>query len=172
MSELAQKYNDYIAPEAIVWINNEKLSKHNIYFSDLKVDMTLDGADIFSFSILDAIDLEFEVKNADLFSSGDMVEIHIGYADSSQSKKTLPILFKGIITSIKWSFSEGNYMDIVIEGKDYSFFLMKHKSSSDSKKSTWDETTDSDVAKNIIEKTYGDIFSSVKTIKNIMIMSF
>jgi len=162
MSDLAKKYNDYMAPEAIVWINDEKLSKHNIFFSDLKVDMTLDGADIFSFSILDAIDLEFDMKHSELFNFGDKVEIHIGYADSAQAKRSLPILFKGIITSVNWSFSENNYMDIIIEGKDYSFLLMKHKSSSEGDRLTWDTTTDSEIVANIIDKTYGDMLSNVK----------
>ncbi len=162
MSKLAQQYNQYLAPEAIVWINDEKLSKRNIFFNDLKVDMALDRADIFSFSIYDAINLEFELKNADLFKVGNTVEIHIGYADNTEEKANLPILFKGIISAITWSFSEENYLDIVVEGKDYSFLLMKHKSSDEGKQLTWNDTKDSDIVKKILTSTYSNIFSSAK----------
>lgn len=162
MSKLAQQYNQYLAPEAIVWINDEKLSKRNIFFNDLKVDMALDGTDIFSFSIYDAINLEFELKNADLFKVGNRVEIHIGYADNTEEKANLPILFEGVISAITWSFSEDNYLDIVVEGKDYSFLLMKHKSSAEGKQLTWNDTKDSDIVEKILNTTYSNIFSSSK----------
>lgn len=161
MSSLSKKYNDYIAPEAIVWINGEKLSKHSIFFSDLRVDMAIDRADIFSFSIVDAINMEFELKNSELFEFGNTVEIHIGYADNTQSKSTLPILFKGVITSVRWNFSENNYMDITVEGKDFSFLLMKHKSSDNGKQLTWNKMKDSEIVNKIINSTYGDLFSEI-----------
>jgi len=161
VSSLSKQYNDYIAPEAIIWINEEKLSKHGIFFSDLKVDMTTDGSDIFSFSIVDAINMEFELKNSELFEFGNTVEIHIGYADNTQSKSTLPILFKGVITSVRWNFSENNYMDITVEGKDFSFLLMKHKSSDNGKQLTWNEMKDSEIVNKIIDTSYGSLFSEI-----------
>lgn len=167
MSELAKKYNNYLAPEAVIWINGEKLSKRNVFFSDLKVDMLLDGADTFSFTVSDAIDFEFEPKHADLFSFGDTVEIHIGYADSTLGKSMLPILFKGIITAINWNFSEDNYMDISIEGKDYSFLMMKHKYSRNDdagggNEPAWNDKTESEAVSEIINSVYKNIFSTVE----------
>lgn len=167
MSELAKKYNNYLAPEAIIWINGEKLSKNNVFFSDLKIDMLLDGADTFSFTVSDAIDFEFEPKQANLFSFGDTVEIHIGYADNTQGKSSLPILFKGIITAINWNFSEDNYMDISVEGKDYSFLLMKHKYSRNDdlgggNEPAWNDKKESEAVAEIINSIYKNIFSTVK----------
>lgn len=166
MSELAQKYNNYLAPEAIVWINGQKLSKSGVFFSDLKIDMILDGADTFSFSVCDAIDFEFEPRELELFSFGDKVEIHIGYADNTQSEKPFSTIFKGIITSINWSFNENNYLEISVEGKDYSFLLMKHKYSSGDtdggNEPSWSEVTHSKVVEQVLNSTYNNLFSSVQ----------
>jgi len=66
MSDLAKKYKNYIAPEAVVWVNGKKLSQSGLIFSDLKVDMVIDGADTFSFTLTDAFDLqEMKPKNID-----------------------------------------------------------------------------------------------------------
>ncbi len=161
MSKLLQKYNHYLAPEAVVKINGEKLSQYHLFFNDLKIDMTIDGTDIFSFTLSDAINLEFEPQHPELFNSGNEVEIYIGYANNANSKTPLPLLFKGIITAINWNFSENNYLDITVEGKDYSFLLMKHKSSDNGKQLNWDNISHSDIVEKII-KTYNSKFSTIK----------
>lgn len=152
MSKLLQKYNHGLAPEAIIRINGQKLSEYGLFFNDLKVDMTLDGTDIFTFTLSDAINLEFESKYTELINSGNEVEIFIGYANNTNSNEPLPLLFKGIITTINWHFSENNYLDITIEGKDYSFLLMKHKSSQYGKQLNWDNTTHSSIVEELIKK--------------------
>ena len=162
MSKLLQKYNHYLAPESVIKINGKKLSQNHLFFNDLKVDMILDGTDVFSFTLSDAIDLEFEPKHPELFNSGNEVEIYIGYANNTNSKTPLPLIFKGIITAINWNFSENNYLDITIEGKDYSFLLMKHKSSEGEKQLNWDDTTHSDIVEKIIKQTYNNKFSTLK----------
>ncbi len=161
MSKLLQKYNHYLAPEAIVEINEVKLSQYHLFFNDLKIDMTLDGTDIFSFTLSDAINLEFEPQHPELFNSGNEVKIYIGYANNSNSKTPLPLLFQGVITSINWNFSENNYLDITVEGQDYSFLLMKHKSSSNEKQLNWDNTTHSDIVERIIQQTYSTKFKKI-----------
>lgn len=83
---LSEKYRNYLAPEAVVWINGRKLSERQVYFTELTVEQSLDAASSFSFTVSDAIDMEFEPRHADLFRFGDLVEIHIGYADSASPR--------------------------------------------------------------------------------------
>ncbi len=161
MSELLQKHNHYLAPEAIVKINGKKLSQYHLFFNNLTIDMTIEGTDIFSFTLSDAINLEFEPQHPELFNSGNEVEIHIGYANNENSKIPLPLLFKGVITAINWNFSENNYLDITVEGKDYSFLLMKHKSSDNEKQLNWDNTSYSAIVEKIISQTYSNQFKKI-----------
>lgn len=156
-TDFSKNYNNYLAPEAMIWINGKKLSEQWIYFTSLEVEKYLDGADTFSFSVSDAIDLEFKPKNANLFELGDTVEIHIGYADSHKEKSDLSMLFIGLITSVNWNFSEDNYLDISVEGKDYSFLLMKHTYNKIIK-----EATISDIVEKIMNETYKNTFKKVK----------
>ena len=155
MNDLSQKYNNFTVPEAVVWIDGEKLSKEDIFFSDVEINKTLDGADTFSFTVADAIDLEFNLRNETLFALGNKVEIHIGYADSSHDKSMLPLLFVGLITKVTWNFGESEHLNISLEGSDYSFLFMKH-----SYKKPYKEVSISDVVEQIIEEVY-PIFTSV-----------
>ena len=149
---LSKTYNNFLAPEAVIWIEGNKLSEKSFFFTNLEVDKTLDGADTCTFSIPDAIDLEFNSKEK-LFELGDIVEVHIGYADSHKKKSDLSILFKGIITNVNWSFSENNYLTISIEAKDYSFLMMKHKY-----EKSMSELKDSDVLNQIVSEVYSNLF--------------
>ncbi len=164
MGELAETYGNYFAPEAIVWVNGKKLSKSNLSFSDLKVDMITDGADTFSFTLSDAFDPEsFKPKQASIFDFGDIVEIHIGYADNRKSKESLPILFKGVVTSVAWNFSEDNYLEITVSGKDFSFLMMKHKyRRSGGGEASWNEKSDSDVVAEVFDATYKKVIKNKK----------
>lgn len=150
---LSDTYNNYLAPEAVIWINDAKLSEDGFFFTTVEIDKTLDGADTCTFSISDAIDLEFKPKKADLFELGDTIEVHIGYADSHLKKSDLSILFKGVITNINWNFSEGEYLDISVEGKDYSFLMMKH-----AYKKVIKETTASGIVEKIVSEVYSNLF--------------
>ncbi|WP_457597923.1 phage late control D family protein [Hydrogenimonas sp.] len=163
MSELAKKYNRFLAPEAVVWVNGMKLSQKGIFVSDLKVDMVLDGADTFSFTVGEAIDLaSFDPKKESRFRFGDLVEIHMGYADSDRSKKDLPILFKGVVTSIKWSFSEESYLEMTVEGMDFSFLMMKHKfRRREGAEPSWNGKSDADAVREIVTATYRELFDKV-----------
>ena len=169
MSDLARKYKNYLAPEAIVWVNGRKLSKDALSFSNLKVDMVIDGADTFSFTLSDAFDMqEMKPKKASEFSFGDIVEIHIGYADNRESKESLPILFKGVVTSIGWNFSQNGYLEITVEGKDFSFLMMKHKfRRKEGDEASWNDRSDPDVVREVFESTYKRVFSA----KNVVIDS-
>jgi len=153
MSNFSKKYNNFLAPEAVIKIDGKKLSDQHIYFTSLEVDKSFDGADTFSFSISDAIDLEFEPKpeHKKLFDLGNQVEIYFGYAQSGEEE--LNLLFVGLITNVNWSFEEGNYLDISIEGQDYSFLLMKHHY-----KKTIQEESISKIVQKLIDEVYKQTF--------------
>ena len=153
MSNFSKKYNNFLAPEAVIKIDEKKLSDYHIYFTSLEVDQSFDGADTFSFSISDAIDMEFEPKpeHKKLFDLGNKVEIYMGYAEGGEEK--LKLLFVGLITNVNWNFQEENYLDISIEGQDYSFLLMKHHY----KKPIQEESISSIVEK-LIEEVYKPTF--------------
>ena len=156
MSKLSETYKNYLAPEAVIWIDEKKLSAEGIYFSNLEIEKAIDGADSFSFSISDAIDFEFEPKHETLFELGKKVEIHIGYADSQKERSELSMLFVGLITAVNWNFGEENFLDISVEGEDYSFLLMKSKY-----ESPIQEETVSNVVQKIIDEVYQNVFETI-----------
>jgi len=155
MSALSKKYNNFLAPEAVIKINGQKLSEKHIYFSSLEVDKSYDSADTFSFTISDAINLEFEPKHKGLFSLGNQVEIYIGYAQNSDKESNL--LFVGLITNVNWNFEQGNYLDISVEGEDFSFLLMKHKH-----KGSFKEKSSSDIVQTLVDTYYKNFLSKTK----------
>jgi len=165
-SDLSRTYHNYLAPEAVVWLNGTKLTELGVFFTELKVEQNIDGADTFAFTISDAIDLEFEPRHAALFRFGDTVEIHFGYADSAGSRATLPVHFRGIITTVNWNFGEERYLDISVEGQDYSYLLMKHKyvqggSGGGGNEPSWNDRRADEIVREIVTATYSSIFRSL-----------
>ncbi len=160
MSNLAAKYGNYLAPEAVVRVNGKKLSQSGLSFSELKVDMILDGADTFSFTLSDAFDPEsFKPKKASIFNFGDIVEIDMGYAQNGKTDESLPRLFKGLVTSIGWNFSEENYLEITVSGNDFSFLMMKHKyRRAGGGEAAWNEKSDGDAVAEVFDATYKRLF--------------
>lgn len=155
-ADLSLAYNNFFAPEAVVWIEGTKLSEEGVYFTDLEITKDIAASDTFSFSVSNAISDEFTLKHDKLFALGNKVEIHIGYADSDQKKSSLSMLFVGIITNVNWHFSEDNYLDITVEGADYAFFLMKH-----SYKKPLREMSVSDAVTVILNEVYPQIFENI-----------
>lgn len=155
-TDLSQAYNNFYAPEAVVWIDEKKLSGEGIYFTDLEVTKDITASDTFSFSVSNAITSEFTLKHEALFALGNKVEIHIGYADSDQKKSSLSMLFVGLITNVNWNFSEDSYLDITVEGSDYAFFLMKH-----SYKKPLREMRISDAVTLILNEVYPQVFAKI-----------
>ena len=141
MNNIAEKFADFYAPEVKIYINGRKLSSLGINVSEVKIEQILDGADSFSFTVPQALDEEFNPRFPDIFQFGNKVEIYIGYRD-----RLFPAII-GIINSVSWVFTEGNYMDITVEGYDYLFLLMKKE-----KYRSWNNKKDSEVVKEILQK--------------------
>ncbi len=143
-----EKYYDFYAPEAIIFINDKNVSKEGISITELSVQQTLDGASTFSFTVANALDYEYNRKYKKILDFGDKVEIKIGYKDSFSS------ILVGIITSLSWNFTEGNYLDISVEGQDYLFLLMKNSQ----KKKPWLKKTDGQVVKDMMKHSIYKVF--------------
>jgi len=146
------KYNDFYAPEAIVLINDINVVAQGISITDLSVQQTLNTSSTFTFTVANALDYENNPKYLDIFDFGDKVEIRIGYKDDYAS------VIMGIITSLNWNFTEGNYLDLSVEGHDYLFLLMKSKG----EKKPWLKQTDSQIVKKIMNKPLYKVFKKKK----------
>ncbi len=145
-------YNDFYAPEAIVLINDINVATQGISITELSVQQTLDGASTFSFTVANALDYENNPKYLDILDFGNKVEIRIGYKGNYNS------IITGIITSLNWNFTEGNYLDVSVEGHDYLFLLMKSKG----EKKPWLKQTDSQIVKKIMNKPLYKVFKEKK----------
>jgi len=144
---LSEKNNNYLVPDALILIDDTKLSKESVFFTNLEIDKVLDGYDTCTFLIHNSIDLEFNSKMNEDYELGDEVKVYIGYAQADTT-----LVFKGFITNIKWNFSEDDHLDIFIEAKDYTFLMMKNKY----EKSMIDMTA-SDIVENIITERYPNL---------------
>lgn len=153
MDALLKKYHDFYAPEAIVFINDEKVTKHGIGIVELKIEQSLSGANSFSFTVANALDYEYNLnkKYTDLLQFGNKVEIKIGYRSEYKS------IITGVITSISWNFTEENYLDVEVEGYDYLFLLTKGKSN----KAPWKNRKDSDIVKDIVQQTKYNVIKHI-----------
>ncbi len=156
----SERYNNYLAPEAMIVINGEKISDSELYFTTIEINKTIEGADTFSFSISDAINLEFEekeTKEQKIFELGEEIELYMGYANGERREADLTLMFVGLISSVNWSFSEERYLDITVEGKDYSFLLMKYVYPESIK-----EAPISEIVERIVKASYGQSFKKLK----------
>lgn len=82
--------------------------------SRVRVDLSIEKADWFSFTLENPSDID--LSSLEL---GKSVEIKFGYVDD------LTTLFKGLITSMTDDFSQDGHYQIIVEGMDKSFKMMK-----------------------------------------------
>jgi len=141
MNNTTEKFADFHTPEVKIYVDGRKISSLGIDVSEVKIEQILDGADSFSFTVPQALDEEFNPRFPDVFQFGNKVEIHVGYRD-----RLFPAI-TGIINSVSWDLTEGNYIDITVEGYDYLFLLMKKE-----KHKSWNDKKDSEVVKEILQK--------------------
>lgn len=146
------KYHNFYVPEAIVLINDINVATKGISITDLSIQQILDGASTFSFTVANALDYENNPKYLDILDFGNKVEIKIGYKDDYIS------VIIGLITSLNWNFTEGNYLDVSVGGHDYLFLLMKSKG----EKKPWLKQTDSQIVKKIMNKPLYKVFKEKK----------
>ena len=136
--DTSEKYADFNAPEILILVNGKKIRQKGIDISEVSIELILNGAGTFSFVVPQALDDKMTVKYPGIFHFGDKVEISLGYKD-----RVSPVMI-GIVTSLSWSFNDENYLDLLVEGYDYLFLMMKND-----RYRSWNEKTDSEVVTEI-----------------------
>ena len=139
--DTAKQNADFHSPEVIITVNGKKLSAEGINISETKTEQIIDGASLFSFTIPQALDDKFVSNYAGVIQFGDKIEISYGYKD-----RLFPVI-TGIVTALSWGFDEDNYLDLMVEGYDYLFLMMKNE-----KYRAWNNKTDAQVIKEITQK--------------------
>ncbi|MCL7412013.1 MAG: hypothetical protein M8353_00130 [ANME-2 cluster archaeon] len=136
-----KKYHNFYAPVFQINVDGKELAEEGVEVTDTTVDISLDSADHFSFSINNPYDVgkkEFKWLDNDMFETGKEVEIRMGYLS------TLTTMILGQISSVRPTFPSSGIPQMEISGYDLSQQMMKSK-----KPNSWPEMTDSDVVKDI-----------------------
>ncbi len=140
MSELNEKYYDFITPEIKIFVDGKNISSEGISVSEVEVERIRNGIGSFRFIIPEALDVEFNPKYEDVFKFGSEIQIQLGYKDRFET------VFTGLISSLTYHFEEDNFLDLEVEGYDYLFLMMKNKNFR-----SWNEMTISDVISDVIQ---------------------
>ncbi|WP_336364720.1 phage late control D family protein [Halalkalicoccus salilacus] len=143
LKALVQQYDGFYAPSFVVKVGTRSFSESSGLISDLSIDATLDGADRFSFTLnypFDHADGAFDGFVSEEFEGSALVSIALGYGN------TLTPLLVGRITSMTPNFPAGGAPTIEVSGYDLTHDMM-----GSTRKQTWEERTDSDVARELAE---------------------
>jgi phage protein D len=142
----------FYVPAFAIKVDGQMLTRElPIAVTQVEVDKTLGGAAHFSFTVVDAYNIEkreFETAGGtavlDLLGFGARVEIFVGYGDH---RRLVPVL-SGVITSLSTGFSEGGTPELSVSGYDGMFPMTLGKRSH-----SWKDISDSE-AVSIIAKGY------------------
>jgi phage protein D len=142
--DAARQRADFYAPAFSVKIGGRDLVRDlAIGVSQVEVDLTLGAAGRFSFTVVDAFDIEkrafvsgYGQPVLDTLQFGAEVEIGLGYGDLAR----LDRMMQGVITEITTSFDEGGAPELAVAGYDKLFPLTLGKRSQ-----SWKDSTDSKV---------------------------
>ena len=129
--ELQKKYQDFYTPNFVILVNGEDLLKKSVEVFGITVNLTLEGAADFSFTInnpLEANGKEFKYLQNGLFEVDNNVEIKIGYGD----RRKLESILVGNITSVDVSFPANGISQLTIKGFD-----RMHKMTKEQKSKPW-----------------------------------
>jgi phage protein D len=145
---LSSKYGDFYAPAFAVKLRGKDVVRDLLLaVSQAEVDLVLGGTAHFTFTIVDAYDIEAGTfltgRNEaalELLTFGADVDICMGYGD----QKTVPVVLQGMITEISTTFPESGSPELVISGHDRAYPLTLGK-----KTFTWAKRSDSDAVSTI-----------------------
>lgn len=133
----------YVPAFRILVAGRDVLREELIAVSQVEVDIGLDKAGRFSFTVVDGYNLQKHEflsgtgkKLLDVLTFGASVEIGMGYGDT----RRLPTLMTGLITEITTGFSEGGSPELTVSGSDHAFPMTVGKNSR-----SWSAIKDSDV---------------------------
>lgn len=146
--ELEKKHKDLYVPAYLIKVNDKDvLRSHFMEIASVQVDNTLKGADRFTFTVNSTFDLQTRefVHLSDTFAFGNAVEIRMGYVDGVE----LPLMLRGIVTSVATSFPASGLPQITVSGYDLGYCMGKGKDSFN-----WSNKKDSEIVAEIADK-YG-----------------
>jgi phage protein D len=143
----AQHANLYVPTYRVLVNGQDLLNQLFLQVPSVQVDLALDGMHRFSFTVNSTFDIqrrEFDHLD-DVFTFGNAVDVYLGYVDGN----ALPLMHKGIITSVQTSFPASGLPQINVSGYDLSYPMSKGK-----KSRNWDNKKDSEIVQ-LIAKDYG-----------------
>lgn len=152
--DVEKSHNNFYVPAFSIHVGKaqEDILKHNVEIFSVTVNNTLKGADDFSLTVNNPIDLgadDFRYFKNGLFSveQDHDITIKMGYGDRSG----LQVVFSGIMTAVDVSFPSNGVSQLTVKGFDRSHKMMKSQHS-DSWGSDNSPVTYSDVVKKIADK--------------------
>ncbi|RKT13295.1 hypothetical protein B0G69_6424 [Paraburkholderia sp. RAU2J] len=148
LSEFSSQHGGLYVPACTVAVARQDLLRDElIAVSQVEVDLVLQAAARFTFTVVNAYSIEDHDfvsgrgRNVlDILKFGARVTIRMGYGDNAR----LPTLVTGTITEISTSFPESGYPELVVAGYDRAFPLTVGKNSR-----TWTQASDSDAVSEI-----------------------
>lgn len=169
LATLSEQRGDFYVPAFAVRVDGKDLLReHLVAVMQAEVDLKLDAAGRFSFTIADAFDFdhrEFRTGDgkSDLIKTlafGAPIEIAMGYGDI----KSLTKLIEGVVTQVTTDFNEGGSPELTISGYDNAFPMMGGKSTK-----SWTKRRDSDVVQEIagLQNLDADIASTKEELHQI-----
>jgi phage protein D len=144
LAALSSRDGAFYVPAFTVKVDGRSLTDDlSIAVNHVDIDLTLGAAGRFSFTVVDAYDMEQRkflsaqgTNVLDVLKFGAAVTIGVGYGDRAR----LATMMSGIVTEITTSFDEGGIPELQIAGYDYLFPMTLGKVSK-----SWTKASDSDV---------------------------
>lgn len=148
LATLSSQYGALYVPAFAVRVARDDLVREALVpVSQVEVDLMLGGAAHFSFTVVNAYNIEMRAfltgrnkKLLDILTFGAEVDICMGYGDA----RTTPLVLSGVITEISTSFPDAGTPELVVSGYDHAFPLTTGKNSR-----TWSKVRDSDAVQDI-----------------------
>jgi phage protein D len=141
LADLGSRYDDFYTPRFLLRVGGSEYGSDQGLVSSVSVDTAAEKADRFSFTLDTAYDAR-EGRFPDLdwgtFDMGTDVEIDVGYG------KTTETILVGSIAEHRVDFPRNGSPQVDISG-----YGLLHEMQRNSNSRSWDETTDSDVAKEV-----------------------
>lgn len=125
--------------EVKIVIDGEDISNNYFQVQKLKVDLSSEMASLFSLSITNVMNDEFELVTPWVFKMGANIQISAGYPSDLEE------LMQGIITSVTYHYGDEGHLSIEVEGYDLLFLLMKSY-----KQRSFSEMSDSQVVAEVL----------------------
>lgn len=140
LGDYQDRHGNFYTPRFRVDVGGETFTEADGLLSDLSVDLTLEGADRFSFALnypFDHASASFSDLDWDQFAVDVPITIWFGY--DSPTPRTPPLLV-GTISSVKPTFPAGSGPTITVSGYD-----LFHETTKGTNGKSWNGRTDSEV---------------------------